>query len=46
MRDLAALLGFALIFAGCWWIHPPCALIVCGVLLLGLSIWGAVRANP
>ena len=37
MTDMLALLGVALVAAGAYLIHPPLALVVLGIALLGLA---------
>jgi divalent metal cation (Fe/Co/Zn/Cd) transporter len=44
IHDVTALLGLGLVFAGCWWVYPPAALIVSGGILLAGSIWGHLNA--
>jgi hypothetical protein len=39
--DLAAAAGVLLVAAGLWWIYPPLALIVVGLLLATFGVWGA-----
>lgn len=46
IRDGAALVGLALVFAGCWWIYPPAALILAGGLILAGAVWGHHAAEP
>lgn len=43
MRDIAAVLGVAMITCGVALIHVPSALIVCGVLILAGAILAARR---
>ena len=45
MRDAAGILGLALITLGVGLMSVPWALIVAGVVLLGLSLWGAIRSD-
>jgi hypothetical protein len=43
MNDAIALLGFAGLAVGLWWIYPPAALVACGSLLLLLGCSGATN---
>ena len=46
MRDVAAIIGFGLLAAGCWYAWPPLGLIVPGMLLLSAAVAGHLRAKP
>lgn len=46
VRDVAALIGLALVSFGLWWIYPPIALVIGGGLLLAGSIWGHLNGDP
>ncbi len=39
LEDALAVIGLALLTGGLWWIFPPAALIVVGVLLIGAAWW-------
>jgi hypothetical protein len=41
-NDLLGLVGLLLLGAGLWLWWPPAALMVCGGVLVGLSVMGAV----
>lgn len=43
--DWFGLIGLVMVAVGCWLIYPPAALIVPGVLLLGLSLAGVLRRS-
>jgi len=43
--DVLALAGFGVAFAGLWWIWPPAALVICGLPVCALGVWGAWRAR-
>lgn len=45
VRDAAGVLGLVSILVGTWMLSVPWALIVCGVVLMGMSVWGAVRSD-
>lgn len=44
-HDLGAALGLCLMSVGLWWIWPPVALVVVGLILLLASVSGARRAR-
>lgn len=46
LRDLSALAGLLMLFAGVWLLSLPAALIVTGVLLLTASVWGHLNEAP
>lgn len=41
LNDALAVVGLGMLFAGCWWIYPPAALIVVGTIVAGTGFWGA-----
>lgn len=41
-KDVAAVIGLGMVFAGLWRIDPPYALIIVGAVIAGIAIWGAV----
>lgn len=43
LRDCLFWIGFAFLFWGCWMAYSPSAPIVCGLLLIGLSLYSATR---
>ncbi len=43
LPDTLALLGFVLVIAGVWMVSLSAALIVAGLLLLALGLFGATR---
>lgn len=45
VRDAAGLIGLACVAVGTGLMSVPWALIVCGAVLMGLSIWGSVRSD-
>ena len=48
VADLVAVVGLGMVFAGCWWIYPPSALIVVGAVVTAVPIVGQLieRKNP
>jgi hypothetical protein len=42
-NDLMALVGLILISSGVYFIYPPLSLIIPGVVLLGVGLWGSVK---
>lgn len=44
LRDCCFLLGLAIAGVGFWMLSPPLALVVVGGNLMGISVWGAIRA--
>lgn len=42
VNALLALVGFALLILGLWWVFPPLALIVAGIGLLALGFFREV----
>lgn len=44
VRNVCFLAGLGLIAAGCWWIWPPLALLVVGLVLIILALWGTYHA--
>jgi hypothetical protein len=43
LLDISAFVGAVAITIGCAMIYIPVGVIVAGVMLLGLSLWGAKR---
>ncbi len=39
-RDIVGIGGLCLIGTGLWWIFPPAALIVPGLILTGIAVFG------
>ena len=46
MKDLLALAGLALLAAGLWWIYPPAALVVVGLVLLAVGVVAHLWRRP
>jgi hypothetical protein len=45
--DLSAAIGLALVIGGVWMVYPAAAVILLGLMLAGLGLWGArVFAGP
>ena len=42
-NDLMALFGLILISSGVYFIYPPLSLIIPGIVLLGVGLWGSVK---
>ncbi len=42
-NDATASAGLVLLALGCGWAWPPLGLIVPGLILFGLSVWGTLR---
>lgn len=45
LHDIVALLGLISLAAGVWWIYPPAALILVGVILLVVGVVGRPPAR-
>ncbi len=45
LHDILALLGLLLLAGGVWCIYPPAALILVGVILLGVGVMGRPPAR-
>lgn len=41
-RDALFVVGLTMVGAGCWMIYPPAALIVLGLLMAGIAIFGVL----
>ena len=41
VNDFIGFVGLSLVAVGCWWMYPPLAPIIVGVVFLALAIWGA-----
>lgn len=39
-KDALLFVGLTMMAAGCWMIYPPAALIVPGIVLAGIAIFG------
>ncbi len=45
IRNACFLLGLVSLASGCWLWSPALALVVVGVVLISLSIWGTINAT-
>ncbi len=42
-RDALGVIGLGLLAGGCWMVYPPAALVLPGLVLIGVAIFGVRR---
>lgn len=46
LRDSLFIIGFVVAAVGLWWVHPPTALIVIGVVIAGAGVLSHFSNRP